>query len=63
MDRQTAEHFYAWMERSVPEQDQHETEQNIHALLREYPDLILTHTWPEMDRLATRFVTVRQGAV
>lgn len=52
MDHKTAEHFYAWMERSVHESEQHETEQAIHALLREHPDLVATHSWPEMRRLA-----------
>ena len=54
MDYETAEHFYTWLERHVPIQDQHQVEQDIHALLREYPDLVLTHSWPEMRHLAER---------
>ena len=51
MDYQTAEHFYLWLDR-VHESEQHTVEQQIHALLRDYPDLVLTHSWPEMRRLA-----------
>lgn len=52
MDRDTAEHFYAWMERYVAEDEQHEVEQQIHALLRDHPDLVLTHSWTEMRHLS-----------
>jgi len=52
MDRATAEHFYAWLERHVFEDEQHAVEQAIHALLREHPDLVHTHSWPEMRRMA-----------
>jgi len=38
----------------VPRPKQFETEQNILALLRDHPDLILTHSWPEMERMAMR---------
>lgn len=53
MDRDTAEHFYAWLDRYVHESDQHEVEQQIHALLREYPDLVEQgKSWPEMRTMA-----------
>ena len=52
MDRQQAEHFYKWLERTVHIEDQHEVEQGIHALLRDYPELLETHSWPEMRRMA-----------
>ena len=52
MDRDTAEHFYAWLERHVAECEQHEVEQNIHGLLRNYPELLATHSWPEIRRIA-----------
>jgi len=52
MDQDTAEHFYRWLESTVHERDQHEVEQQIHALLREHPDLVNTHSWPEMRRMA-----------
>jgi hypothetical protein len=52
MDHATAEHFYAWLDRCVAADEQHEVEQQIHALLREHPDLVKTHSWPEMRRLA-----------
>ena len=54
MDRQTAEHFYAWLEATVADDEQHEVEQAIHELLREHPDLVEVHSWPEMRRLAER---------
>jgi hypothetical protein len=52
MDRDTAEHFYAWLEREIHISDQHEVEQGIHALLKDHPDLVNTHSWPEMRRMA-----------
>lgn len=52
MDRETAEHFYAWLDRVVDVRDQHNVEQAIHGLLREHPDLLMTHGWSEMRRLA-----------
>jgi len=54
MSDDTAAHFYAWLEHMVPRPKQFETEQNILALLRDHPDLILTHSWPEMERMAMR---------
>ncbi len=58
MNRETAEHFYAWLNRCVPEDEQHEVEQGIHKLLREYPDFANTHSWPEM-----RAITERNGRI
>ena len=54
MDRQTAEHFYAWLERAVVKDEQHSVEQQIHALLRDHPDLVLSRSWTEMRELAER---------
>ena len=48
MDRQTAEHFYKWLESTVDIRDQHQVEQDIHALLKQDPELINDHSWPEM---------------
>ena len=52
MSYETAEHFYTWLEAHVHESEQHDVEQGIHMLLREYPDLVDTHSWPEMRRMA-----------
>lgn len=54
MNRDIAEHFYAWLERYVPLNQQHDVEQCIHRLLRDYPDMVLSHTWPEMHDIARR---------
>lgn len=54
MNRDTAEHFYAWLERYVPADQQYDVEQAIHRLLRNYPDMVETHTWPEMRDIAER---------
>ena len=54
MNRDTAEHFYAWLYRNVRLEDQHDTEQLIHALLRDHPEMVNTHSWPEMRDLAER---------
>lgn len=52
MDRDTAEHFYAWLEKTVCSRDQHEVEEGIHRLLKDDPDLIADHSWSEMRRMA-----------
>lgn len=52
MDRGTAEHFYAWLERVIPVDLQHDVEQGVHAVLRDHPDLLETHSWLEIARLA-----------
>lgn len=52
MDRDTAEHFYNWLDRYVAENEQHEVEQLIHRLLRDYPEMVNTHDWSEMRRYA-----------
>lgn len=53
MDRDTAEHFYAWLEKYVHESDQNTVEDAIRALLASDPDLLAQgRTWPELRRLA-----------
>jgi len=52
MDRDTAEHFYAWLNRTVHESEQRKVEQQINALIREYPDFLITKSWPEMRTIA-----------
>jgi len=44
MDRDTAEHFYNWLDSHVRSEDQHAVEQSIHALLRDHPSLLDTHS-------------------
>ena len=60
MDYETAEHFYNWLEKYVHIEDQHEVEQLIHKLLRDDPDLIETHGWSEMRRMAERVYTAEE---
>ena len=56
MDRSTAEHFYTWLESAVHIEEQHDVEQKIHTLLREYPELPNEgKSWPEMRDMADRF--------
>jgi len=43
MDRETAEHFYNWLDRYVSLDEQHEVEQAIHALLKNNPELPKKH--------------------
>jgi hypothetical protein len=52
MSRDHAEHFYNWLEKTVFKDEQHTVEEQIHALLREHPDLLETHSWPEMRSMA-----------
>ena len=52
MSRDHAEHFYKWLDKTVYKEDQHTVEEQIHALLREHPDLLETHSWPEMRVMA-----------
>ena len=53
-DRGTAEHFYAWLTAQVADDEQSTVEDKIHRLHRDHPDLINTHSWPEMRQLAER---------
>jgi RecB family endonuclease NucS len=53
MSYDVAEHFYAWLEKTVSPCEQHEVEEQIHALLRENPDLIEKgYSWLEMRKMA-----------
>ena len=53
MDTETAEHFYAWLDKVVHPEDQHIVEEQIHAILKEHPDLIeKNYGWSEMRRMA-----------
>ncbi len=52
MSRDHAEHFYKWLDKTVYKEDQHIVEEQIHALLKEHPDLLETHSWPEMRVMA-----------
>lgn len=52
MTPETESHFYAWLERMIPRRDQWDVEQDILALLSDHPELIETHSWPEMERMA-----------
>ena len=54
MDKFTQEHFQAWLNNTVPESSRSEVEQCIIALLRLKPELIETHSWPEMRDIADR---------
>lgn len=54
MNYETAEHFYTWLENHVADNEQHTVEQQIHALLKDHPDLVNDHSWPEMRILAER---------
>lgn len=54
MDKFTQEHFQAWLNNTVPESSRSEVEQCIIALLRLNPELIETHSWPEMRDIADR---------
>ena len=51
MDRDTAEHFYVWMDRYVPEQDQNQVEEDILKLLADDPSLLDNRSWPELWRM------------
>jgi hypothetical protein len=55
MDRDTAEHFYAWLEKTVREDLQHEVEEAVHRALREIPTLIEEgKSWSEIRALGER---------
>ena len=58
MDYETAEHFYLWID-GVHIEDQHTVEQDIHAFLREYPEVVSEgRSWPEIRTLAERMANV-----
>jgi hypothetical protein len=53
MDRETAEHFYAWLDKVIYPEDQHVVECQIQALLKDHNDLIeKNYSWSEMLRMA-----------
>jgi hypothetical protein len=52
MTQDQAEHFYKWLEKTVYRDEQHTVEEQIHALLRDHPDLVNTRTWTEMRNMA-----------
>ena len=52
MDRETAEHFYRWLDHYISKDEQHEVEQAIHALLKDDPELLNDHGWPELREMA-----------
>ena len=53
MDRETAEHFYAWLDKVIHSEDQHVVECQIQALLKDHNDLIeKNYSWSEMLRMA-----------
>jgi len=51
-DAWTAEHFKQWLARHVHDEDQEQVTRGILLLLAEQPELIDTHSWPEMRSLA-----------
>ena len=55
MDYDTAEHFYKWLNRCISDDEQHVVEEQVHKLLREYPDMVETHSWQEMRDRARRY--------
>ena len=54
MDWDTAEHFYAWLDKNVADEDQDAVEDSINALLENDMDLLKDHSWPELRSLAER---------
>lgn len=54
MDCEMADHFYNWLDRTVDPIDQNGVEEGIYALLREHPDMVNTHSWPEMRNLTEK---------
>ena len=51
----TNEHFEAWLLKSVRETERADVREEINFTLREYPDLVETHSWPEIRSLAEVF--------
>ena len=53
MDRDTAQHFYKWMDKVINPEDQHVVECQIQSLLKDHNDLIeKNYSWSEMLRMA-----------
>jgi hypothetical protein len=53
MTRDVAEHFYVWLEKYVPENEQHTVEQLIHRLARKEPWVVDgSLSWREVRHLA-----------
>ena len=47
-------HFDNWLKHSVDERDHAKVIEGIEKLLKEYPNLLETHSWLEMRNLAER---------
>ena len=62
MDFETEYHFRAWLDANVRVKDRYPTEQRIRFLLHNYPEMILTHSWPEIRDLADRKYSGNQAA-
>ena len=53
MNRQTTQHLKTWLT-TVSRDQRRQVEHGIRVLVAQYPDLLLTHSWPEMWALAER---------
>lgn len=54
MDKFTQSHLCHWAEQTIPAHLQFGVIQSIQNLVHDHPNLVETHTWPEMRDLAER---------
>lgn len=54
MDNSTLNHLDKWLKNSRSADEQEKLKRIIVAFIEQYPDLIIDHSWPEIEMLATR---------
>lgn len=52
LDAFTAKHFETWIDRVIYEDERERVRGQILRLLEDQPDLLETHSWPELRNLA-----------
>jgi hypothetical protein len=52
MDDFTWNHFQSWLDDHVYADERDETERGILHMIGDYPELLQTHSWPEIRRMA-----------
>lgn len=54
MDAFTEQHLATWLDSYAREDEREEIERKIRAMVTEYPEMLLTHSWPEILYLVER---------
>lgn len=55
MDTYTEKHFTAWLNNTILSDERDTLENQIRCFVAEYPDMVESHSWPEIRTLAERW--------